>query len=78
MPCPHAPRAYDSCVSVEEIKKGLASLSEAEQSEVTAFLFHLRHLHDTDYQNRVKETLTDKDASHWLTPEDFEKRLDQQ
>ena len=31
-------------MSVEEIKKGLIALSEAEQSEVTAFLFHIRHL----------------------------------
>ncbi|MBE2180758.1 MAG: hypothetical protein IAE97_09830 [Chthoniobacterales bacterium] len=61
-------------MSVEEIKKGLASLSEPEQSEVTAFLFHLRHLHDADYRNRGNETLSDKDSSHWLIPEDFEEQ----
>ena len=52
-------------MSVEEIKKGLLALSEAEQSEVTAFLFHIRHSHNPDYQ------------SHWVTPEEFERQLNQ-
>jgi hypothetical protein len=63
-------------MSVEEIKKGLASLSESEQREVTAFLFHLRHLHDPDYREAVSERLSDTEKSHWLTPEEFEQRLD--
>jgi hypothetical protein len=64
-------------MSVEEIKKGLTSLSEAEQREVTAFLFHLRHSRDTEYQNAVSDRLSDTDKSHWLTPDEFEKNLDQ-
>jgi hypothetical protein len=64
-------------MSVEEIKKGLTSLSEAEQREVTAFLFHLRHARDPKYQNTVSDRLSDKDKSHWLTPDEFEKNLDQ-
>jgi hypothetical protein len=50
-------------MSVEEIKKGLIALSEAEQSEVTAFLFHLRHSRDPDYQDVVSERLSDSDSS---------------
>ncbi len=64
-------------MSVEEIKKGLATLSEIERSEVTAFLFHLRHAHDTGYQNAVDRRLTDQDESHWISPEEFERRLDE-
>jgi len=64
-------------MSVEEIKKGLIALSEAEQSEVTAFLFHLRHSHDPDYQDVVSARLSDADSSHWVTPEQFEKQLNQ-
>lgn len=64
-------------MSVEEIKKGLASLSEAEQGEVTAFLFHLRHTHDADYQDILEKRLGDTDSAHWVTPEEFESRLDQ-
>ena len=64
-------------MNVEEIKQGIASLSPKEQSEVTAFLFHLRHVSDPDYQQRVNSRLTDSDRTHWLTPEEFERQLDQ-
>jgi hypothetical protein len=64
-------------MSIDEIKKGLVSLSEAEQREVTAFLFHLRHIHDSEYQNAVSNRLADVDKGNWLTPEDFERQLDQ-
>jgi hypothetical protein len=61
---------------VEEIKHRIASLSPTEQSEVSAFLFHLRHAADPDYQERVNSRLADSEESHWLTPEEFEQRLD--
>lgn len=48
------------------------------QNEVTAFLFHLRHVADPDYQQRVSSGLRDSDRTHWLTPEEFERRFDQQ
>ena len=35
-------------MSVEEIKRGLESLSKAQQDEVSAFLSHLRRAHDSD------------------------------
>ena len=35
-------------MSVEEIKRGLESLSEAQQQEVSTFLMHLRRTHDAD------------------------------
>ncbi len=65
-------------MSVEDIKHGIKSLSPVEQSEVSAFLFHLRHAADPDYQERVSSRLSDRDAAHWLTPEEFERQLDQQ
>ena len=65
-------------MSVEDIKHSIASLSSKEQGEVSAFLFQLRHASDPDYQERVASRLSDRDSSHWLTPEEFERRLDQQ
>ena len=53
-----------------------ATLSPEEQNELTAFLFHLRHRGDVAYQAKLKVRVDDKDPSHWLTPEEFEKRLD--
>jgi hypothetical protein len=64
-------------MSVEEIKQGHSALSPMEQGEVTAYLFHLRHVADSDYQERVASRLSDRDPSHWLTPEEFERRLDE-
>ena len=63
-------------MNVEQIKQGIASLSAGEQSEVTAFLFHLRHASDLDYQQHVASRLSDRNEDHWLTPEEFERRLD--
>lgn len=64
-------------MSVEDIKRGIASLTPSEQGEVTAFLFHLRHAADSDYQERVNARLSDRDPAHWLTPEEFEQQLDE-
>jgi hypothetical protein len=49
-------------VNVEEIKTSIASLSAAEQSEVCAFLFHLRHASDPECQERVDSRLSDKES----------------
>jgi hypothetical protein len=69
-------RRYAWVMSVEELKKTVATLSPGEQNELTAFLFHLRHRGDVAYQAMLKGRVDDKDPSHWLTPEEFEKRLD--
>jgi hypothetical protein len=64
-------------MSVEQIKKEITVLSAPEQDEVTAFLFHIRHRADPDYQDSVTAKLADKDMSNWLTPEEFERQMDQ-
>ena len=63
-------------MSVEELKKTVATLCPGEQNELTAFLFHLRHRGDMAYQATLKARAGDQDPSHWLTPDEFEKRLD--
>jgi hypothetical protein len=63
-------------MSVEELKKALTTLSLEDQNEVSAFLFHLRHRRDAGYQAAVDARLSDKQSSHWLSPEEFEKQLD--
>jgi hypothetical protein len=62
-------------MSVEEIKIGIAKLSLQQQQEISADLFHLRHVSDAEYQEGVRSRLVDADASHWLTSEEFERRL---
>jgi hypothetical protein len=62
-------------VSVKELKKEIASLSAPEQAEVAAFLFQLRRKSDPEYQATIQRRLADKDSSHWLTPDELERRL---
>jgi hypothetical protein len=70
-----ASRLYAWVMSVEELKRTVATLSPGEQNELTAFLFHLRHRGDVAYQAMLKARMNDKDLSYWLTPKEFEKRL---
>ena len=63
-------------MSVDQIKSNLADLSPTEQTEVAAFLFHLRRAADPDYQGSVEAKLSDPDPTHWLTPEQFQRALD--
>lgn len=65
-------------MSVDEIKRGIASLSAPEQSEIAAFLFSIRHAQDSDYRETINSRLSDRDPAHWLTLEEFERRLDEQ
>jgi len=60
-----------------DLKRELAALSTTEQAEVAAFLFKLRRKDDAEYQATIRRRLDDKDPSHWLTPDEFERRLNQ-
>jgi hypothetical protein len=63
-------------MSLEEIKEQIAALPPTKQDEVMAFLFHLRHGQESSFHGDVSRRLDDKDAAHWLTPDDFERELD--
>ena len=63
-------------MSVEQIKRELTGLKDSELGEVNAFLFHLRHRNDPDYQQAVEARSNDQDKAHWLKPDEFESELD--
>lgn len=63
-------------MSVKELKDKLAMMPRSEQDEVIAFLFQLRQAEDVDYQAELSRRLEDRDPSHWLTPDDFEREMD--
>ena len=63
-------------MSVQEIKEQLAILPQREQDEVVAYLFHLRHALDPEFQSDIARRLDDREPSHWLSPDEFERRLD--
>jgi len=63
-------------MSIQELKQQLVTLPRKEQDEVIAFLFHLRHGEEADYVSVVTRRSQDADPSHWLSPDDFARRLD--
>lgn len=64
-------------MSVEELKRKIAELTSDEQAQVAAFVFHLRHNADPDYQQTIQRRAEDKNPSHWLSVDEFQKKLDQ-
>ena len=62
-------------MSVQDIKEQLATLPQKEQDEIVAFLFQLRHAGNADYRTIVARRLEDKDPSHWVSPDEFERQM---
>ena len=65
-------------MTIEQVKKEAAALSFEEQGELAAYLVHLRNREDPDYLPELQRRIKDTNRSHWLTPEEFEQRLDAQ
>jgi hypothetical protein len=65
----------NSSMSFEQLKQAVASLDDREQAELISYTLQLRHAHDADYRREVTDRLHDTDKSRWLTPEEFERRL---
>ena len=62
-------------MSFEQLKRAVASLSSEEQAELISYALQLRYAADSDHRREVADRLNDKEPSHWLTPEEFERRL---
>lgn len=63
-------------MSFEQLKREVALLDEREQAELISYTLQLRHAYDANYHREVADRLNDQDKSHWLTPDEFERRLD--
>jgi hypothetical protein len=63
-------------VSLEQIKREIALLDGQQQADLISYTLQLRYAHDDGYHHEVTERLNDADKSHWLTPDEFERRLD--
>jgi hypothetical protein len=61
-------------VSFEQLKREVALLDARQQAELISYALQLRYAHDAEYQREVSDRLNDADKSHWLTPEEFERR----
>ena len=63
-------------MSFEQIKREVALLDGRQQAELISYTLQLRYAHDVGYHHEVTDRLNDADKSHWLTPDEFERRLD--
>ena len=62
-------------MSFEQIKREVALLDERQQAELISYTLQLRYAHDIGYHREVTDRLSDADKTHWLTPDEFERRL---
>ncbi|MBA4147284.1 MAG: hypothetical protein H0X66_04150 [Verrucomicrobia bacterium] len=63
-------------MSLEQLKKEVASLTGQQQAELISYTLQLRYGKDPEYHREVTLRLNETDKSRWLTPEEFERRLD--
>lgn len=55
---------YHPCVSIDQIKEQLASLSYEAQTEVVSFVLQRRYASDKNYLREIRERLDDTDKTH--------------
>lgn len=63
-------------MTIEELQKEAEALSFTQQGELEAYVVQLRNRRDSDYMAEMQCRIEDADRSHWLTPDEFERRLD--
>jgi len=63
-------------MSFEQLKHEVALLNGEEQAKLISYTLQLRYAQDVSYRREVTDRLNDADKSHWLTPDAFEHRLD--
>jgi hypothetical protein len=63
-------------MTLEQIKKEAETLSSPEKAHLAAYLIHLRNREDPDYLREMRDRIDDREKSHWLSPDEFERRLD--
>jgi hypothetical protein len=63
-------------MTIDQLKKEAASLSFEEKGQLAAYLVQLRNREDPSYVAEMRRRIEDKNPSHWLTPDQFEARLD--
>jgi len=63
-------------MSLEQLKREVASLTGREQADLISYTLKLRYDNDANFLREVTDRLNDSEKTHWLTPEEFERRLD--
>ena len=62
-------------MSTAELMRVVAGLPVEQQKELAAFLLHLRLRQDQEWREEMARRIDDRDPSHWVTLEDWQKEL---
>ncbi len=62
-------------MSIDAIKAELSGLDSERRREIITYLVAMNQRDNTEYQAAMARKIDDKDPAHWLTLEEFEKRL---
>ena len=62
-------------MSIEAIKQELAELDDDKRHHIMAFLIAIEDRKDPEYGAKMARKIDDNDPSHWVTLEEFDRRL---
>jgi len=62
-------------MSIEAIKQELAGLDAEGRQQIIAFLVSINQRENPEYRAKMARKIDDNDPSHWLTLEEFDRRL---
>jgi len=62
-------------MSIEAIKQELAELDDDKRHHIMAFLIAIEDKRNTEYMAALARKIDDNDPSHWVTLEEFDRRL---
>ena len=62
-------------MSIEAIKQELAELDNDKRHHIMAFLIAIEDKRNPEYMAALARKIDDNDPSHWVTLEEFDRRL---
>ena len=62
-------------MSIEALKQELASLNAKDRQKIVTYLVEINQRENPALRAELTRKIDDKDPSHWLTLEEFDKRL---
>jgi len=62
-------------MSIEAIREELAKLDDEKRHQIMAYLIAIEDGKDPEYMAKMAPKIDDKDPAHWLTLEEFDKKL---
>lgn len=54
-------------MTINQIKKELAKMSEEQQDQLAAYVVLLRHLRNPESRKEIAARIDDRDPPHWMT-----------